>query len=131
MPLNTEYYQQTSDLLKSLSMYNTTICDFAVPITDRRRLLTAEARVHARTRPVGFMSDTWLWRRFPPLLRTHLYNCPEVCDKPISQHGPGSRFGLASGPEFRRAQSKYVNLNRYVRGRASCSFVNLKHGKIK
>jgi len=35
-------------------MYNTTICDFAVPITDRRRLLTAEARVHARTRPCGF-----------------------------------------------------------------------------
>jgi len=34
-------------------MYNTAICDFAVPITDRRRLLTAEARVHARTRPCG------------------------------------------------------------------------------
>lgn len=27
--------------------------DFAVPIADRRRLLTAEARVHARTRPFG------------------------------------------------------------------------------
>jgi len=54
MPLNTENYQQTTDLLKSWSTYDIVICDFAVPITDRRRLLTAEARVHARTRPCEF-----------------------------------------------------------------------------